>query len=125
MPLKWQYLRTISIWELIRKRIFSRLTMSVWKYAPEWKQESLATRYMLNRFDRNIKEIIPMELTWDMVNTREKKRHLISGNKMTMWRIRSIRRSYPRFLPFPPKYVYKASAESINPKIVRMRICRY
>ena len=43
------------------------------EYAPEWKQESLATRYMLNRFDRNIKETIPMELTWEMVSTREKK----------------------------------------------------
>ena len=45
------------------------------EYAPEWKQEALATRYMVNQVDHNIvnEETIPMELTWEMVNTKEKK----------------------------------------------------
>ena len=45
------------------------------EYAPEWKQEALATRYMVNQVDHNIvnEETVPMELTWEMVNTREKK----------------------------------------------------
>jgi len=36
---------------------------------------ALVTRYMVNQVDHNIvnEETIPMELTWDMVNTREKK----------------------------------------------------
>ena len=45
------------------------------EYASEWKQEALATRYMVNQVDHNIvnEETIPMELTWEMVNNMEKK----------------------------------------------------
>lgn len=45
------------------------------EYVPEWVQEALATRYMVNQVDRNIvnEETIPMQFTWDMVNTQEKR----------------------------------------------------
>ena len=47
------------------------------EYVPEWVQEALATRYMLNQVDHNIvnEENLPMELTWDMVNTKEKREY--------------------------------------------------